>query len=398
MKALAALLLVVSAGDYDRLDTVVAVPFHVAELERFVKEAGPGTPVLLEEGSKTPIPITWDRGGESDAPEGRLVFFLPGKTPKGTSRTFALSVTRAKLGCPFSHERNSEWDGKYFQLSKGGKPVLRYNSHLMKQFPDKDSKFDRACYFHPLWAPNGEIITGDFNPNHAHHRGLWFAWVKADAGAIKANFWEIQEGRGRIANTGSRCGYGLVCADLEFCNQWTSQGKALIKETLKARVYATPPGISVFDLCSRQEAVEADVVLGKIHYGGLGFRGRDEWDGPKATLEALTSEGKTRKDANQTNARWIDYTGPLGKDGWGGILVIENPANVRYPNRVRVHPTMCFFSTTLVQTEPYTIKKGEPLELRYRIVLHDGKPDKALAERLAADYASPPTVTVRREP
>ena len=43
------------------------------------------------------------------------------------------------------------------------------------------------------------------------------------------------------------------------------------------------------------------------------------------------------------------------------------------------------------------IKKGEPLVMRYRIVLHDGKPDKALAERLAADYAMPPTVTQRRE-
>jgi len=34
--------------------------------------------------------------------------------------------------------------------------------------------------------------------------------------------------------------------------------------------------------------------------------------------------------------------------------------------------------------------------LRYRLVLHDGRPDKALAERLAADFASPPKVALQR--
>jgi len=149
-------------------------------------------------------------------------------------------------------------------------------------------------------------------------------------------------------------------------------------------------------LCGLRDAPAGDITLGKIHYGGIGFRGRDEWDGPNAPVLALTSEGKRRKDGNATNARWVDYTGPLPGNHWGGIILMDHPSNPRHPNRVRIHPTMCFFSATLVQTAPYTIERDKPLVLRYRLALHDGKPDRALAERLFADFAHPPKVEIRR--
>jgi len=396
MKALAALLLVISAGDYDRIDTPVAVPCRLADLGASPEQIGTLSILLIEQGAREPVPIfaQWDNGGDAEAEAGRLFFTLPGKLAKGSTRTYRVLLKREQAP---QGPRAEVTKGKHAQITVGGKPVLRYNFGLMKEAPDKDSKFGRACYFHPLWAPNGEIITGDFHPNHLHHRGLWFAWVKAKAGDVDANFWEIQQGRGKMVNQGFAHRTGPAFAGLTAKNDWISRGKVLIRETMTARVYAVPGGLRVFDLSSRQVATEADVTLGKIHYGGLGFRGRDEWDGKQATLDVLTSERKIRKNSNATNARWVDYTGPLGADGWGGILVIEHPSNPRYPNRVRVHPSMCFFSTTLCQTAPYTMKKGEPLVLRYRLVLHDGKPDKALAERLAADFVQPPKVQLKRD-
>ena len=396
MAAVAALLLIVSAGDFDRIDCPIAVAMSLADLGPYAQGLDTGRLMLIEKGPQEPVPIRvqWDNGGEPNAAKGHLVFILPGKTPKGTTRTFALSM-RGRPKADGGLEARVEKD-RHIEIAQGGKPVLRYNFGLMKQFPDKPSKFDRACYFHPLWAPCGEVLTGDFHPNHAHHRGLWFAWVKAKAGPVDANFWEVQQGRGKMVNQGIRSSAGQVFASFAALNHWVSRDKVLLHEMLRTRVYAMPGGIRVFDLDDEQTAVEADLTLGKIHYGGLGLRGRDDWDGKQATLDVLTSEGKQRKNSNATNARWFDYTGPLGKDGWGGALVLEHPENPRYPNRLRIHPTMCFASTTLCQTEPYTVKKGATLRLRYRIVLHDGKPDKALAERLAADFATPPTVTWRK--
>lgn len=389
MKALAVLLLVVSAGDYDRLDTPVSVALRLADVGLTAKQAGKALFLLVEKGVEKAEPILaqWD---EADG----LVFILPGKTPKGATRTFELQVRTNDQIPAAATAKVSE--GKCVDVAIGGKPVFRYNQGVMTQFPDKPSKYDRACYFHPLWAPSGEEVTGDFHPDHAHHRGVWFAWAKAEAGPVKANFWEIQEGRGKSVNKSIATVEGPVFAGIAASNDLLSGDKLLIQETMTARAYGSPAAPRLLDITVRHEAAEGDVLLPKLLYGGLAFRGRDEWNEKGATVEVLTSAGKTRKDANATQAKWLDYTGRLGQEGWGGLLAIEHPSNPRYPNGVRVHPSMAFFSSTLVQPEAYTLKKGEPLVLRYRLVLHDGKPDAALAERLAADFASPPTVEVKR--
>jgi len=389
LKPIAALLLLVSSGDYDRLDTPVSVAARLSDIGLAAEEAAKASFLLIEKGKEgaAPIPAQWDG-------EGGLVFVLPGKAPKGTTRTFALQVKPGEA--PPKSLAVDLKEGKHIEVSVGGKPVFRYSHGVVAQFPDKASKYDRACYFHPLWAPSGEVITGDFHPDHAHHRGVWFAWSKAEAGPLKANFWEIQDGRGKFANKSLAPVTGPVFAGFGARNDLVAAEKVLIRETLSARAYAAPSGVRLVDLTVRHEAAEGDVVLPKLLYGGLAYRGRDEWNGAQGPVEVLTSEGKTRKDANATRAKWIDYTGRLGAEGWGGLLAIEHPSNPRFPNGVRVHPSMAFFSSTLVQSDAYTLKAGEPLVLRYRLVLHDGKPDKALAERLAADFASPPMVALKR--
>ena len=54
-----------------------------------------------------------------------------------------------------------------------------------------------------------------------------------------------------------------------------------------------------------------DLELPEYHYGGLGIRGRGEWDG-KENAFFLTSEGVTDRDeANGKPAKWIFMGG-----GW----------------------------------------------------------------------------------
>lgn len=396
MQALAALLLIVSAGDLDRIDTPIAVPCTLTDLGLTPALVGKVHLLAIERGPKEPVPVPaqWDGGGDPAAQKGHLVWILPGKLAKGTTRTFELAVTRGPA--PRGELRMEVKDGQYAQVTHSGKPVLRYNHGLVRRSPEKPDKMDRACYFHPVWAPTGEMVTGDFPADHLHHRGLWFCWVKAQAGALNANFWEFWQGRGTISNKALATTEGPAFAQLVARNECASKGTLVIHETVSCRAYARPTDAWVFDVTVRHEAADGDVVLGKIRYGGLGFRGRDEWNGKQAPIDVLTSEGQKGRAGNYKNARWFDFTGRLPNARWGGLLVIEHPSNPRYPNRLRIHPSMPFVSSTLVQTAPYTLKKGEPLVLRYRLVAHNGKPDKALAERLAADFQSPPTVVLRR--
>lgn len=42
------------------------------------------------------------------------------------------------------------------------------------------------------------------------------------------------------------------------------------------------------------------------HYGGMAFRGIDDWFSENVLLDILTNEGKTRADGNGTESRWVD--------------------------------------------------------------------------------------------
>ena len=57
------------------------------------------------------------------------------------------------------------------ELSENGKPVFVYNHGMIlaKGFPET---MRRSSYLHPVYAPDGAVLTDDFNADHPHHRGI----------------------------------------------------------------------------------------------------------------------------------------------------------------------------------------------------------------------------------
>ena len=129
-----------------------------------------------------------------------------------------------------------------------------------------------------------------------------------------------------------------------------------------------------FDLMSRQMcASEGPVVISKLHYGGIGYRGPELWSQQQEKVTVLTAAGDDRVKANNTRTRWCAMIGPLGRDR-GGVTLLDHPDNPRHPNGIRVHPTMPFFCYMVAQQTPYTITPDQPLVERYRILLHASEP------------------------
>lgn len=54
------------------------------------------------------------------------------------------------------------------------KGLPRYFYQVQAQ--DKDGKYPRSNYVHPLYGINGEILTEDFPDDHLHHRGIFWTW------------------------------------------------------------------------------------------------------------------------------------------------------------------------------------------------------------------------------
>jgi len=382
-------------------------------------------------GKKSKLSAQWEPKAcfncEETEGQGALVWILDGKTQKGSVRTFKLVLKKAPP--PSGDFSIEDIDNKKLIIKNGTRPVLQYNYGIIHEVDGQVNAFDKSSYIHPVWTPSGEIITGDFSPEHIWQRGIYLAWKKVKFGEIETNFWELGKSTGRTLKDNRNPGFikGPVFSEIVVYNKGTVEGETHFKEICIVKVYNQAKQDSwMFDMFFRQVPVDPEnpdslpgeiktMELQKVYYGGMSFRGvspgwlhhdfiaqneeqllkfkKDtKWLPPNDSLNILTSEGYNRKNGNGTPARWIDYTGPLG-DNWGGLVMFDNPSNKRYPTPLRIHPYMPYFCFAFAKDNPYTITSEASLNLTYRVVVHNGPPNKEANEQIANDFVNPPQVT-----
>ncbi len=425
----------VSSGDHDRFDTPIRFECKSEDLFGNSSDLSISDDhyfMLYEKGGKrSKLPVQWEPktgfNWEKFPGQGALVWILYGKTPRGSIRTFRLVMK--KKSPPLGTFHIEDIDSTKLLIRNGTDQVLQYNYGIIKEKENQSNIYDRSSYIHPVWTPSGEIITGDFSPEHIWQRGIFLAWQKVNFGDKETNFWELGNSTGRILKDEKNPDIiqGPVFTELIVYNKGTIEDKTFFKEICVVRLYErTKKEYWNFDISFRQLPVDPEIPdilpsetkimeLQKVYYGGMSFRGvspgwlhRDfiakdgdqlskfqkdtKWLNPVDSLDILTSQGYGRKSGNGTSARWIDYTGPLG-DKWGGLAMFDNPSNRRYPAPLRIHPDMPYFCFAFVKDDSFKVTSEEPLNLTYRIVVHNGHPDKEFNEQISLDLADPPHVT-----
>src|SRR5204862_6797343 len=124
-------------------------------------------------------------------------------------------------------------------------------------------------------------------------------------------------------------------------------------------------------------------------------RGAAAWD-PVDQVTMLTSEGKDRKEGDNSKAKWVHLGGMV--DGQAtGIAVLIHPSNFRFPQPLRLNPKNPQICVAPSQDGDWEITPGKPYVSRYRLVIADGAADAAAIEREWNDYATPPVVEVKQE-
>ena len=374
----------VLAGDHDRLDTPVS-----AVLPAIADDVT--TVVLTEDGSGHSFP------GQIEHRDGQawLAFILAGPARAGQERLFSVTAGTA---APRVTVRASD---AVVEVLQGDRPMLCYRRTAVAPPAGQSPLLARNAYLHPVWTPAGHVVTGDFVADHPHQRGVFLAWTKTLYEGRHPDFWNLAQGLGRVR--------GLECSDVVSGPVWGGFRATHVSEDLKApggpavvlnetwelkawAVGGPEAGWWFWDLRIRQRvAGTSPLALPKYIYGGMAFRGSERWS--NQPWEFLSSAGRTRADADGTCGSWGDLTGPLG-DAWAGLTMLGHPANLRFPQPFRCHPTVPYFCMAPSQQGPWSIEPGKPLELCYRFVVHDGKADAALAERLFRDFAQPPQVVV----
>jgi hypothetical protein len=373
----------VAAGPFDRRDTVVTF--------RLPKELQGRKVALRDEAGKL-LDLQIDEGDQAS--------FVLAKLPANAARSYRLEAGK---GGPSIAAKGVEVkrDGNRLAISANGHPVIGYQAAGELPRPDIKPIFTRGGYIHAVYTPSGRVISDDYPANHLHHHGVWFAWTKTAFEGRHPDFWNMGDGTGTVEFVAlDKTWSGPVQAGLKARNRYVDlkapQPKTVLNEEWQVRVYAGGQGekpYTMFDLISTQQCATSEpLVLPEYHYGGVGFRGRGNWDG-KEHATFLTSEGKDRSNGHATRARWCAIGGLV--DGQSaGIAILCHPENFRAPQPMRIHPDEPFFCYAPSQLGDWKIAPGQLYVSRYRFVAFDGTPDKAQLERLWNDYANPVEVRV----
>jgi hypothetical protein len=265
------------------------------------------------------------------------------------------------------------FSGPYEIVEKENAVTTYYNGQTLWTYTHDPA--EGKPYFHPLSSTDGTKFT-DLRPeDHPWHRGVWFSWKSING----VNYWEedrktgTSDGETRIVRVKRRVSKAkTIQIELDIDYVPVDSNAVVMKE--QRRVIASPPdktGSYTLDWSTTFQALDEDVVLtrtpppnepdGKPWGGYAGWSVRMNQDVKGGAL--LNSHGA--EDADRQPAAWMLFKAPQG----GSLLFMDHPQNLNYPAKWYLDTQMPYFSPAVIHDAPHTIKAGQSLTLRYRLLV-----------------------------
>ena len=290
-------------------------------------------------------------------------------------------------------------------LKRGNQNLLQYNFKTLYPPAGVDTAYKRSGFIHPLWSPKGQVLTRIQPPDHYHHYGIWNPWTHVLFEKDTVDFWNIGDKKGtvRFANFLS-INEGPIFSEYEALHEHVAfkKGggeKVALNEVQSVRVYA-PKGEDYYiaDVTVKMSpASESEVLLLEYRYGGFGWRTTEQWNNKNS--EVITSEGKNRKDADGSTARWCIVQGEIDND-YAGAVMMSYPTNYNYPEPLRIWPENqynrgdMFANFSPTKNKDWLLKPGNTYTLKYRLLVFNGRFTAAKAETAWKHFAHAPKVSV----
>ena len=297
-------------------------------------------------------------------------------------------VGTALAATPF---RFKEINDKSLGLWEGTKPVLVYN-HGMISKPGVPPRYNRACYVHPLYGLDGELLTDDFPRDHRHHRGVFWAWPHIRIEGKEYNSWIPAGITDRHIEWVRREALDDK-AIIETRNGWFVGEKKVMDERLLIVVHRARANSRAIDFALTWTPTDKPITLwgakGKS-YGGFTVRFNTrpaEKDRIPANKVVITvPEGVTKGDLAVKRLPWGDFTAPFpGGEGPSGLAIFVHPSHPDHPPTwlTRHYGCLC---VGWPGVKPKTLPPGKPVTCRYRLWVHRGLPDLATLQKAYKRY------------
>ncbi|WP_345102629.1 PmoA family protein [Mucilaginibacter panaciglaebae] len=285
----------------------------------------------------------------------------------------------------------------------GGKP---FTSFL---YPDDLEK----PVLYPIRDADGTVVTRSFpldkregDPtDHPHHIGLWFDYENLNGLDFWNNSYAIPAAKknkyGWIRTekvTGTKSGTTGILA---YKANWTNQAKQVILEENTRFEFSGTAGQRVIDrittLTAKQDAKFTDAKDGMlglrlVHELQMPTKDDQKFADDKGNITVvkggadnlangnyLTSAGKTGDDAWSSRGVWCKVYGKVGADSVS-IAIIDHPQNPNYPTFWHARGYGLFAANPLGEKiftngkseKNLTLKTGESVTFKYRIVINNG--------------------------
>ena len=386
--------------DQERINAQVSVPlnglnYNTDKLISVLYE-------ITAEGEKE-IPSQIETGHSA-----RLWFILAGISEKNSSREFVLKREENSSKLSKTSGIILKKDSKDLRLVFNEMPILNYRYAIT--YPPKgiDTLYKRSGFIHPLWSPGGELLSRIQPPDHYHHYGIWGPWTKTHINKREVDFWNLVKGQGTVKFAGFLSEVeGNIYSGFQVLQQHIDYGATgkdhiAMNEILDIRAWNinAEQKVWVIDYTSSLNSPLKDgIMLDAYRYGGgIGFRATEKWH--KGNCTVLTSDNKTRIDADGSFARWCIVEGQSGtKQGRSGILFLSHPSNRMHPEPMRVWPVNAnggrgdmYFEFVPIRHNDWKLEPKQNYTLKYRLIVFDGEMDAKTAEKYWNSFATLPKV------
>ena len=238
-------------------------------------------------------------------------------------------------------------------------------------------------FFHPLALPSGRVFT-DLRPkDHIWHLGYWFCWKYVNG----VNYWEPADaGRKGVEPAGSTRVTeshvdikGLDCTvTMELDYRPRGSGSESLHEHRIVKIDRPDEKGGYIILTRHIFSAKEDVVLERTPPNGDPRKGR--WSGGYAGLTLRLNDaaaaafdvrgfagGKSPAEVTGTEIRFLDFVDPRTGEG-----VIFSQIAAPETSRFYIWKDKRMINASPVYTGPVSLKKGEVLELSYRLKVHSG--------------------------
>lgn len=304
-----------------------------------------------------------------------------------------------------------------FSISRQESQVtIQYDGNLVTKYHYRDADA-RKPYLWPAIGPKGKSMTRAFpmatvdgeQHDHPHHRGVWFGhqgvggadtWLEAASKNVEGKKQEVfLASLGTIAQTA----FTEISASKDHAvirstnNYLNSAGKQLMADE-RSMIFHMTNSQLVLDFDITLLGKYGDVELQDMKDAGLNVRVPTSMSLTDGKGHIINSVGDRDGDTWSKAADWVDYHGPVEGEHLG-IAFLNHPSSFRHPTRWHVRDYGLFTANAFGQhsldesaeSGTFTLKEGESVQLRHRIIFHEGDEKAAkIAEAYKAYAASKP--------